>query len=317
MGALLGPDFSAEYLHALALHNATGIAHQHYGRPLDKLTLAERAMVEAEVRTELKQNRYDRRTGVLTVQPLYQDWFKDQTGVWNEYFSNPVRNGGLSVGTISDPTELKQLSAFVAWAAWASVAKRPGTAHSYTNNFPFDPVAGNTPTAAAVLWSALSLLFLLGGTAVVLLAFGKFDYLGWKAKPGVLHPKLLGASVTPGQRATLKYFAIVALLLLAQSLVGGAVAHYRADPGTFYGFDLAAILPSNLLRTWHLQLAIFWLATAYVAGALFLAAALGGGDPAGQKAGIDMLFWALVTVVVGSLLGEWAGLRQLLPKVWF
>jgi nitric oxide reductase subunit B len=137
----------------------------------------------------------------------------------------------------------------------------------------------------------------------VLLAFGKFDYLGWKARPGYLHPKLPGASVTPGQRATLKYFAIVALLFLAQTLVGGVVAHYRADPSTFYGFDLAAWLPSNLLRTWHLQLAIFWIATAYVAGALFLAAALGGGDPAGQKKGIDTLFWALVIVVVGSLLG--------------
>jgi len=128
---------------------------------------------------------------------------------------------------------------------------------------------------------------------------------------------MAGNHVTPAQRATLKYFALVALLVLAQSLIGGAVAHYRADPGTFYGFDLAAWLPSNLLRTWHLQLAIFWIATAYVAGALFLAAALGRVDPAGQKKGIDTLFWALVIVVVGSLLGEWAGMRQLLPKLWF
>ena len=316
-GAMLGPDFSAEYLHTLALHGATHIAQQRHGRSPDKLTPAQRAMIEAEVRTELKHNRYDPQTGVLAVEFAYGDWFRNQTGVWQEYFSTPEKNGGLSAKTISDPVELKQLSAFVAWAAWASVANRPGTTHSYTNNFPYDPVAGNTPTADAVLWSALSLVFLLGGTAAVLLAFGKFDYLGWKAKPGYLHPKLLGTSVTPAQRATLKYFVVVALLLLAQTLVGGAVAHSRADPGTFYGFDLAAWLPSNLLRTWHLQLALFWIATSYVAGALFLAAALGGGDPAGQKKGIDTLFWALVTVVVGSLLGEWAGIRQLLPQLWF
>jgi nitric oxide reductase subunit B len=316
-GALLGPDFSAEYLHSLALDNARSIAGQRYALPLGRLTPEQRAIVEAEVRSELKQNRYDPRTGVLAVGLTYEDWFQHQTSVWNEYFSSPVRNGGLSAGTIADLRELKHLSAFVAWTAWASAANRPGTTHSYTNNFPFDPVAGNTPTADAVLWSALSLVFLLGGTAAVLLAFGKFDYLGWKARPGYLHPKLLGARVTSGQRATLKYFAIVALLFLAQTLVGGAVAHYRADPGTFYGFDLAAWLPSNLMRTWHLQLAIFWIATAYVAGALFLAAALGGGDPAGQKKGIDTLFWALVIVVVGSLLGEWAGMRQLLPKLWF
>jgi nitric oxide reductase subunit B len=31
-----------------------------------------------------------------------------------------------------------------------------------------------------LLWSAISFIFLLGGTAIVLLAFGKFDYLGWR-----------------------------------------------------------------------------------------------------------------------------------------
>ena len=316
-GALLGLDFSAAYLHSLALHGATRLAQQRFGRPLERLASGQRAVIEAEVRSELKHNGYDSPTGVLAVGLGYQDWFKQQPGVWNEYFADPSRNGGLTAKTISDPVELSQLSAFVAWTAWASVANRPGTAHSYTNNFPYDPVAGNTPTADAVLWSALSLVFLLGGTAAVLLAFGKFDYLGWKARPGYLHPKILGARVTPGQRATLKYFAVVALLFLAQTLIGGAVAHYRADPGTFYGFDLAAWLPSNLLRTWHLQLAIFWIATAYVAGALFLAATLGAGDPAGQKKGIDILFWALIIIVVGSLLGEWAGIRQLLPRLWF
>ena len=316
-GALLGPDFSAEYLHTLALHLATSIAEHRYGAPLDTLMPVQRAVVEAQARTELKQNRYDPHTGVLSVSSAFEDWFRQRPSVWIEYFSSPVLNGGLSAKTISAPAELKQLSAFVAWAAWASVTTRPGTTHSYTNNFPFDPVAGNTPTADALLWSALSLVFLLAGTALVLLAFGKWDYLGWQARPGSLHSKMLGARITPAQRATLKYFAIVALLLLAQTLVGGAVAHYRADPGTFYGFDLAAWLPSNLLRTWHLQLAIFWIATAYVAGALFLAAALGGGDPVGQKKGIDALFWALLIVVVGSLLGEWAGMRQQLPDLWF
>ena len=316
-GALLGPDFSAEYLHTLTLYSAASIAEQRYGRPLDRLTLAQRAIVEAEVRTELKQNRYDPQTRVLAVGTAYEDWFAHQISEWNQYFSDPARNGGLRARTISDPGELKQLSAFVAWTAWASVANRPGTTHSYTNNFPFDPVAGNTPTADAVLWSALSLVFLLGGTAIVLLAFGKFDYLGWKVRAGYLPSTLPGAGVTPGQRAILKYFAMVALLFLAQTLVGSAVAHYRADPGTFYGFDLAAWLPSNLLRTWHLQLAIFWIATAYVAGALFVAAALGGGDPTGQEKGIHILFWTLAIVVVGSLLGEWTGMLQLLPKLWF
>ena len=261
-GALLGPDFSADYLHTLAVHNASSMAWQQNIGTIETLPAANRAAIEAEVRTALKENRYDTQTKALTVGPDYAAWFDGRQAAWVDYFSDPKKNGGLRAKTITDPTELRQLSAFVAWAAWAAAAQRPGTNHSYTNNFPYDPLAGNGPSADAVLWSAISLIFLLGGTAAVLLAFGKFDYLGWKARAGYLHPAAQGATATPAQRATLKYFAVVALLLLTQTLVGGALAHYRADPGTFYGFDLAAWLPSNLLRTWHLQLALFWIATA-------------------------------------------------------
>lgn len=316
-GALLGPDFSANYLHSFALHHAATLSIQHYQLPLESLTASQRAGVEAEMRIGLKNNRYDAKIKTLVVTPDFADWFTQQPSIWTKYFSDPAGNGGLRVNLISDTTELKHLSAFIAWTAWASVTNRPGKTSTYTNNFPYDPIAGNTVAADAILWSALSLIFLLSGTGIVLLTFGKLDYLGWKASPGYLHHKIQSANVTPAQRATTKYFAVVTFLLLAQTLVGGAVAHFRADPGTFYGFELTVWLPSNLLRTWHLQLAIFWIATAYVAGAIFLAAALGGADPAGQKKGVNILFYALLFVVGGSLLGEWAGMRQLLPHSWF
>src|SRR6185436_15645427 len=108
------------------------------------------------------------------------------------------------------------------------------------------------------------------------------------------------------QRATLKFMGVAALLFMGQTLIGGGVAHYRAEPGDFYGIDLSQFLPSNLLRTWHLQLAILWIATAYIAGALFVAAMLGGSRPRGQRGAINLLFVAVVIVAVGSLLGEWA-----------
>ena len=54
---------------------------------------------------------------------------------------------------------------------------------------------------------------------------------------------------SPTQRAIIKYFVAAALLFLVQVLVGGATAHFRADPGSFYGFDLTTIFPSNILRT--------------------------------------------------------------------
>ncbi len=178
-------------------------------------------------------------------------------------------------------------------------------------------MAGNGPSRDAYLWSALNLITLLAGTALILLAFGKFNYLGWKGRGDHIHPEMLAGPATESQRATIKYFAIAGLLFLAQTLIGGATAHYRAEPGTFYGFDLTQLFPTNVLRTWHLQLAVFWIATAYVAGGLFLASALGGKEPRKQVFGINVLFAALIVVVAGSLVGEMLGVRQMLGSLWF
>ena len=170
----------------------------------------------------------------------------------------------------------------------------------------------------AIIWSALSLVALLGGTAAVLFAFGRFDFLGWREQgPRELRPHLLPGEAGAAQRATLKLFLLVPLLFLAQVLVGGALAHYRADPSSFYGFDLAPLVPSNLLRTWHLQLAVFWIATAFVGGGLFMAVAVGEREPRGQVALTNLLFCALGVVVFGSLIGELAGMRGWLKGLWF
>ncbi len=316
-GAYLGPDFSARYLHTLAGDVGEFLAEQHYQRPVAALSRADQSAVEAEVSQLLKQNRYDPAIRTLTFTEPEADSYQRQQAQWAAYFSQPATNGGLPAKYIQDPQELRQLTAFFAWAAWASCANRPGQPYSYTNNFPYEPAVGNLPTSDTVLWSALSLIALLAGTALVLLAFGKFDYLGWKGKREHIHPPPLPGQVTTSQQATIKYFVIAALLLLAQTLVGGATAHYRADPASFYGIDLSTYLPSQILRTWHLQLAIFWLATAYVAGALFLAPALGGNEPKAQVKGVNALFGALLVVVLGSLLGELLGVKQLLGQLWF
>ncbi len=128
---------------------------------------------------------------------------------------------------------------------------------------------------------------------------------------------MLPGTGSESQKATIKFFLVVALLFLAQVLVGGATAHFRAEPGSFYGIDLNQVFPSNILRTWHLQLALFWIATSYVGGGLLLTRALGETEPKGQVLGINLLFWALVVVVAGSLLGEFLGINQLLGNLWF
>ncbi len=315
-GAYLGPDFSAEYLHTLAEDVGEALAQERYQQSLEDLQPPEREAVQVEIRRVLKQNRFNPQTQTLLFTKPEEDSYRRQITKWQDHFSEESRNGGLPPKYLSNRGELEHLTAFFAWTAWAAVADRPNKSYSYTSNFPYDPLAGNTLPGAAILWSALSLITLLGGTAAILFAFGKFDYLGWKRGKEELQPRMLPGEATEGQRAILKYFVIVALLFLVQVLVGGATAHNRAEPGSFYGFDLYRFLPTNILRTWHLQLAIFWIATSYIGGGLLLAASLGKKEPKHQTAGIHLLFWALVLLVGGSLLGELLGINQLLGNLW-
>lgn len=315
-GGYLGPDFSAQYLHNWALDLADYLAHERFTSAYADLNAEDRAAIDGAVAHQLKQNHYDPASGTLVFATADVESFERQIAVWTDYFGDPASNGGLTTNAVNDPQELRALTAFFAWTAWVSVAERPGTTHSYTNNFPYDPLAGNQPTGGAVLFSAISVALLLAGTAAVLLAFGKFDYLGWHTA-GAPSPRSTAMITTGAQRATLKFMAVAALLFLGQVLIGGGVAHYRADPGSFYGIDLAQFLPSNLLRTWHLQLAIFWIATSYVAGALFVAGMMERREPVGQRAATDLLFVAILIVAVGSLIGEWAGLLQWLGGLWF
>lgn len=316
-GAYLGPDYGAEALHEIGDDVASALAQQQYAKPMAELTPIQAASVRAQVAVTLKTNRYDAEHDTLSLSAPEAHAYRQQTDRWKSYFHDPARNGGLKPDLITDPVELHQFSAFVTWAAWASVADRPGSNYSYTNNFPYDPDVGNRPPPGTLLWSALSLVVLIGGIGAVLLVFGKFDYLGWVNRGHHVHPQVIPGQASRGQRALVKFFVVVTLLFLIQTLVGGGVSHFRADPGSFYGFQLEKIFPSNLLRVWHLQTAIFWIATAYVAAALFLGRSLRADEPRWLVPVINLLFAAFVVVIGASLLGEWAGMSDLLGKWWF
>ncbi len=319
-GAYLGPDYTAEYLHRLAEISRDTLAMARYGKPYAALNAGLARDIGEAVRAETKENRYDVASETLRFSPAEVAAFTTQQQEWGEYFGSASAAPGLPPRYIGKRTELDALAAYFAWATWATVANRPGKDYSYTNNWPYEPLVGNGPTASTYLWSALSLVTLLGGLGVVLLAFGKFSYLGWRGEDGPGHrhdDRLTGWQLTPSQRATRFFLAVVAVLFLLQTLAGGALAHYRVEPGAFYGFDLARWLPYNLLRTWHLQLAIFWIATAWVAGGLFLAPLVSGAEPRGQRVAVLVLLGALALVVGGSLFGEWLGINDRLGSLWF
>jgi len=102
-----------------------------------------------------------------------------------------------------------------------------------------------------------------------------------------------------------------------QALLGGYMAHSYVEGTHFYGVDLSAWLPFVVAKTWHLQLAVFWIATAWLGLGIYVAPLIGGGEPRGQGLLVDVLFGAVVLVAVGSLAGEWAGVQGLLGEHWW
>jgi len=319
-GAYLGPDYSAETLHQAVELGRDTLARMRFGQPYVTLEAGAGAAIADDVRRTLKENRYDAGTGVLRFTDIESAALTASRIYWSDYFSGPAAAAGLPLHYIRERRELDDVATYFTWAAWASVTNRPGHDYSYTNNWPYDPAAGNTPSAPTYLWSALSLITLLGGLGAILFLFGRFDYLGWHHPDtqGHAHDNALAAwRWTPSQRAMAWYLGVVAVLFLGQAMLGGLLAHYRVEPGAFYGLDVARVLPYNLARTWHLQLSIFWIATAWIAGGLLLAPLVGGAEPRGQRAGAVVLLAALALVVFGSLFGEYLGINGSLGRAWF
>ncbi len=311
-GAYLGPDFTAQYLHREALLMAG-----YYGG-------ADSAAAAGRVAREVKQNRYDAGTGTLVFTTGQASAFRDMVAFYRGWFGEPDSQSGVRHLYLKDPQEVRRLTSYFAWATWVATATRPGKDYSYTNNWPPEPLVGNTPTADALLWSVLSLVALLGGIGVIFYIFGRFDLLGWHRtddeREGTLrfrHPEEV--RLTPSQRAIPWYFLVVAGLFLAQGLLGGVNAHYHAEPQGFYGFDISQWLPYNLSRMWHLQLALFFVAASFLAMGIFITPMIARREPRGQALLAKTLFAALVVVVLGSLAGEALSIKDVIPRSgpWF
>jgi len=305
-GAYLGPDYTADYLHRAAL-----AVEAAYGGP-------DAGPAHALTVLDFKTNRYDAGSGTLPFSAAQAAAFHQLEAYYGQYFSDPNSDHGLRPGAITAPAELHQITAFFAWTAWAAAANRPHEVYSYTNNWPPEPLVNNAPTANTLVWSVLSLIALLGGIGLLFGAFGRWSFLGWHGReersiafrpPDAVH-------LTPAQRACAWFFFTMAALFLLQALLGGATQHYRADLTSFFGIDLGRWLPYNIVRTWHVQLAIFWVAVSYLAAGIFLTPMIAGREPKRQHWLAYGLLGALVVVVVGSLLGEYAGVMGWLGELW-
>jgi nitric oxide reductase subunit B len=317
-GAYQAPDWSADWLHREALALLSVWAEREHGRSYEALAHEAQAALRERLRREMRTNTFDPATGTVTLSTDRVEAVRATAAHYDAlYGGDPALRSlreayAMAETTVPDPSRRRALAAFFFWTSWAAATERPGLAITYTNNWPHEPLVGNRPSAANLVWSIASVVLLLAaiGALVWWRAFRGGD------EPAVEPPAAdpLGPfALTPSMKATAKYLGTVAALFVVQVLLGAVTAHYTVEGQAFFGFPLADYLPYSLTRTWHIQTAVFWIATAFLAAGLFLAPVVGGREPRFQRLGVNVLFGALLVVVGGSLAGELFAVHQKLP----
>nr|WP_246434976.1 nitric-oxide reductase large subunit [Quisquiliibacterium transsilvanicum] len=319
-GAYQAPDWTADWLHRELVAWLDLAAEKAHGKRYDALDVGAQAALRAQMKAEYRNGPYDAATDTATVSALRARAIEQTAAYYDRLFSDdPALRGSresfaMKENTLPSAERRAKMAGFFFWTAWAASTERPGTDATYTNNWPHEPLIDNRPTAENLIWSIASVVVMMAGVGLLIWAWA-FMRKEEEEPAAPAHDPLTRVPLTPSQRALGKYLFLVVSLFGLQVLLGGFTAHYTVEGQEFYGIDVSQWFPYSLVRTWHIQSALFWIATGFLAAGLFLAPLINGGkDPKYQKLGVDILFWALVVVVVGSYTGNYLAIAQVMPE---
>jgi nitric oxide reductase subunit B len=315
-GAYVAPDWSADWLHRESVYLLDNWAEKDFNSGFSNLGAEKQAALKARLQNVLRKNTYDSKTGNIIVSDDITEAIKNICSHYTGLFMNDPslekerEAYAIPANSIKDPGRMKDMNAFFFWASWACITDKPGSSITYTNNWPPDETVGNIPTPSIILWTGVSIIMLLIGIGLLAYYHARFKSEELDKSKLPENDPLIGLHPTPSMKATLKYFWIVTALILVQIIAGVITAHYGVEGKGFFGLKLDTILPYAVSRTWHVQIAIFWIATSWLATGLYIAPAVSGVEPKYQRLGVNFLFIALLIIVVGSLIGEWMGVMQ-------
>src|SRR5690606_7628322 len=213
-GALLAPDWSAEWLHkeALAILDERSLAQ--YGKPYAELAEDDQARLQAQVKPVLRANTYDPETDTLIISDERARAIEVVSAHSDGVFSdNPAmadlrETYALRENPIPDPEHRRLMSGFSFWASSAPVTAPPGTGIPSPHPFPHEPLVGNTPTSSSFMWSMFSILLMIAGIALLVWHYAAFHAQEEPLVPPRTDPSLK-IGVTPSMRAVGKYFWVV------------------------------------------------------------------------------------------------------------
>ena len=318
-GAYQAPDWTADWLHRELETWLEIAAQEEYGQDWHSLSGQEQNALQYDLKTEYRTNTYDAATSTLHLSERRTAAIAKTADYYSRLFSDAPElqstrsNYAMKENTLPSAERRERMTEFFFWTAWAAATERPDSNVTYTNNWPHEPLIDNKPSAENVVWSLISVVLLIAGVGGLIWAWAFLRKEDEEPEAPIKDP-LSAVGLTPSQKALGKYLVLVVGLFTFQVMLGGFTAHYTVEGQSFYGINTSEWFPYSLMRTWHIQAAMFWIATGFLAAGLFLAPIINGGtDPKFQKLGVDVLFWALVVVVAGSFIGNFLAIAQIMP----
>lgn len=319
-GANRGPDYTAE-----ALHYVSQYMNDYYLSRLKagaNSNLLKKGVAE-QVKAEIKSNHYSKDNNSVTLSDAQVFAIRELIKYYHQKFTNPSSSGAFKPdGYISDENEIRSLTAFFFWGSWVCGVERPGEHYSYTHNWPYDPTAGNTPSATIILWSIIGSLGLIFGLGIVLFYHGKLDKLGddvytKKAEPFMTKGDIQKFQPDAIQKNTYKFFYVATILFAVQVLAGILTVHYFLGFINFFGFNISEALPITVTRSWHVQLSILWISICWIGASFFMMSFVSPNQSKKQVTLINTIFWLTVLLVGGSFVGMLLGPKGLAGKNWY
>lgn len=321
-GAQRGPDYTAEALNLTARYMTEFQVLEFRRQSGREPSESEIRVMEENTKKDLKTNRYNAQDDAI----LLSDAQAYALGKLREYYlglfiDHNTDKAFPPPGYISNRQEVEDLANFFFWGAWVCVVERPGSDFSYTHNWPYDPQAGNTPTAPVILWSVLGMLGFVLGCGIVLYFIGQYNQLPNKfftppRKDLLTIDKVSQFTPTPTQRATFKFFAVAAVLFLLQVSSGIITLNDFINFFGYIGIHISGEIPVTISRSWHIMLSLYWISTCWIASSIFILPILAKQEIPGQLKLVNTLFWLLFLLVGGSLTGMVLGPLGWLGKWW-
>ena len=314
MGSYYGEDYTASTLVRLATATRNNIARAATGKAFAALTDEQQASATTAMQhalqgidlTKAEVALPDSVAGAVTA--VRDDLAKSLTV--------PDPATGWTAAHSLTPPLAHQTADFLVFSALTTVARRPDVNWSWTENWPYEPLVGNTPTTNTFRWTWISFCFTFLAFGVVLFIY---EFFLNNPDDAPMDPVLaIFRPLTPSQKRIGKYFLVVAALLLVQIAAGTIMAHSYYDRASFYGIAINDYFPFNFLRDVHIQAPIVWIGLSWIGAALFLAPAIAGGQEApGQRWLVDFLFWVTLLIVAGALIGDYLGIMGVINQNWF